>query len=184
MAVVNPGQGRLRVWRGLALAAACLGIPSTAHIAAGGGVPAQGPFLFCAALLAVACIGLADRRRTTSAIAGIIGCTQPLLHGALALSSHSSATIVPHPRMILAHAAAACLLTLLLAGGEAVLWSMAALAGTVLGSARAAGLLVTWAPDVRQAVPVPRKSADLPRPRHLALACESPRRGPPVAAGI
>ena len=182
MAVVNPGQGTARVWRGSALAAASLAVPTAAHAAAGGGVPVDGPFLFGVALLAVACVAIADRRRTPGAIAAVIGFTQPLLHGALALSSHDPATISPTPGMILTHMVATLVLTLLLAGGEAVLWSMAALAATVLGTVTR--IPVTWPPNGGPVTPVRRSFADLPPPRHLVLAAEAPRRGPPRGAGI
>lgn len=182
VAVVSPGQGRLRVWRGLTLAAASLAIPTAAHVAAGGGVPVQGPFLFSAALLSIACVALADRQRRPRAIAGVIGSSQPLVHGVLALSNHGTATIVPTPQMIAAHAAATVVLTVLLAGGETVLWSMAVLSKTVVGPATR--IFVAWMPAVVPATAVHHSSVDLPRPRHLVLAAESPRRGPPVAAGI
>lgn len=181
MAVVNPGKGRLRVWRGLLLAAASLAIPTAAHVAAGGGAPTQGPFLFGAVLLGAACIALADRQRTPGGIAGVIALSQPLLHGLLALSGHGSAMVVPTPRMLLAHAVATVVLTVLLAGGEAVVWSMAALAGTVLGSA--AKVLMSWSPNVARLTNPHLTPVDLPRPRHLLLATGSPRRGPPVGAG-
>jgi len=179
--VVSPGRGTVRVWRGLMLAAASLAVPTVAHVAAEGGVPVQGPFLFGAALLSVACVALADRQRTPAAIAGVIGLCQPLVHGALVLSSHGTTSIVPTPRMIFAHALATLVLAVLLAGGEAVLWSMAALARTVLGPT--APVLVDRS-EPGPAVAILRSPVDLPRPRHLVLATESPRRGPPVIAGL
>src|ERR687891_448282 len=59
---MSPGRGRFRAARGLVLSAACLLVPTTAHVIAGGGAPTTGPFLFGAALLSVASIGLAERR--------------------------------------------------------------------------------------------------------------------------
>jgi hypothetical protein len=171
----------VRVWRGLILAAASLAVPTVAHVAADGGVPVEGPFLFGAALLSVACVALADRQRTPAAIAGVIGLSQPLLHGVLVLSSHGTTSIAPAPRMIFAHALATLVLTVLLAVGEAVLWSMAALGRTVLGTT--APIPADWSPDPGTAAAVLGSPVDLPRPRHLVLAAEAPRRGPPVVAG-
>ncbi len=182
MADVNPGQGMLRVVRGSLLAAASIAVPAAAHGAAGGGVPVDGPFLFGVALLAVACIALADRRRTPGAIAAVIGLTQPVLHTALALSSHNPATVSPTPRMIIAHAAATVVLTLLLAGGEEVLWSMAALACTVLGAV--IRFVVPWSAEPLPAAPAHRSNAGLPPPRRLAITSAAPRRGPPHGVSI
>jgi hypothetical protein len=128
----------------------------------------------------VACVALADRQRTPAAIAGVIGLSQPLVHGVLVLS-HGTTSIVPTPRMIFAHALATFVLTVLLAGGEAVLWSMAALARTVLGTTTP--VLVDCS-ESGTAAAILRSPVDLPRPHHLVLAAESPRRGPPVIAGI
>ncbi|HEX6335483.1 MAG TPA: hypothetical protein VFZ85_00890 [Jiangellaceae bacterium] len=179
---MNPGRGTVRVWRGLALATASLAVPTVAHIASEGGVPVHGPFLFGAALLSVACVALADRQRTPAAIAAVIGLSQPLVHGVLALSSHGTTSIAPTPRMIVAHALATLVLTVLIAGGEAVLWSMAALARTVLGAK--APVLVDFPPEPGAAAAALRSPVDLPLPRHLILAADSPRRGPPVIAGF
>ena len=163
------------------LATASLAVPTVAHVAAEGSVPVQGPFLFGAALLSVACVALADRQRTPAAIAGVIGLSQPLVHGALVLSSHGTSSILPTPRMIFAHALATLVLTVLLASGEALLWSMAALARTVLGTT--APVPADWSPKPGTAAAGLGSPVDLPRPRHLVLAAESPRRGPPVVAG-
>ena len=182
MTVVSPSRGAARVWRGLMLAAASLAVPTVAHVAADGGVPLQGPFLFGAVLLSVACVALADRQRTPAAIAGVIGLSQPLLHGSLVLSSHGTTSIVPTPRMIFAHALATLVLTVLLAGGEAVLWSMAALARTVLGTTKPAQ--VNWRPAPGLAAAILRSPVDLPHPSHLLLAADLTRRGPPVVAGL
>jgi hypothetical protein len=84
--------------------------------------------------------------------------------------------------MIFAHALATLVLTVLLAGGEAVLWSMASLARTVLGTAAPAQ--VNWRPEPGSAAAILRSPVDLPHPRHLLLAADSTRRGPPVVAGL
>jgi hypothetical protein len=85
----------LRVGRGLTLAFACVALATVAHVAAGSGWPAHGPFVICAVLLAVACVALADVQRTLGAIAAVIVLTQPRLHVVLALSSHGSAAVAP-----------------------------------------------------------------------------------------
>jgi hypothetical protein len=165
-------------------------LPVTAHVAAGGGPPGSGPFLFGVALLGIGCVALADRRRSAAEITAVVFATQPLLHALLALSSHSPATlsshghasVVPSPAMVVAHVIAAAAVTALLIGGEALVWSFAALADTVL--LRAARRLLSWLP----AGPVYVGSLRRRQRPIRQYTCHSVRfmlrRGPPAAACI
>jgi hypothetical protein len=130
----------------------------------------------------VACVALADRQRKPGAIGAVLVLSQPPLHVILALSSHGSAAVAPSPGMVAAHAGAAALLTVLFAGGEAIVWSIATLATTVLGTAARA--VLAWAPEPRPDLTGRSEPRELPRPYRLIVAVDSLRRGPPVPAGI
>ena len=124
-------RGRGRVGRGLTLSAACLAIPAIGHTTAGGGLPSVGPFLFGAGLLCVACVALADRRLSAGGIVALVFASQPAFHVLLSLSAHAHSTSRITVGMVIAHAIAACVLAVLLTGGEAVLWSIAALSAVL-----------------------------------------------------
>lgn len=175
-----PAQGRLRAARGLSLSAACLGLPVAAHAVAGGGLPASGPFLFGATLLAVACVALAGRRRSGAEIAAVVFATQPVLHVLLALSSHGTGSIVPTPVMLGTHVVAAAAVTVLLAGGERLVWSFAALADTVL--LRTAQRLLSRPPTGAASIRKRRVEVAPSRPSIRGAAHAMQRRGPPVVA--
>src|SRR5918994_2437732 len=129
---MSPGRGRFRAARGLVLSATCLLVPTTAHVIAGGGVPTTGPFLFGAALLSVASVGLAERRFAAGEVAMLLFASQPVLHALLAMSGHGSTAISVDAGMVLAHAVAAAVLSVLLAGGEEELLGMGGLSFTLL----------------------------------------------------
>ena len=178
----SPGRGRFRAARGLVLWATCLLIPTTAHVIAGGGVPTTGPFLFGAALLSVASVGLAERRFAAGEVAMLLFASQPVLHALLAMSGHGSTAISVDAGMVLAHAVAAAVLSVLLEGAESVLWVMAALSSTLL-------LLPARAALLAPALEVGSAGAPLRTPLRAASAFvlnvtrTAPRRGPPVPAG-
>lgn len=164
------------------MAAACLLVPTAAHVAAGGAAPVQAGFLVMAALLSVACVALADRRRSAGEIAALLLLTQPLLHVLLTLGGHGDMTsAVPGPSMALAHIVSAGTLTILLAGAENVAWSLAALSATVLLT-RVRRLLAR-PPLPRPARVVVDSVADAATPRSVELIRSTPWRGPPVPAG-
>ncbi len=121
----------MRVARGLVMSAACLLLPSGAHIAAGGGLPMHLEFLFAAGLLSVACVALADRRRDPVEIGAALVLSQPALHALFTMAGQDHATTVSGSSMLVAHAVAAAVLTVLLSGLEAVVWAMASLSTTV-----------------------------------------------------
>lgn len=179
------GRGRARIVRGFVMSGACLIVPVMAHIAAGGSVPANMGFLLAGALLSTACVALADRRRGPGEIAVLLLLSQPILHVLLVLAGHhgSDASMLSGPLMLAAHLVAALVLTVLLAGAEAVIWSMAALSATVLLS------------RVRQLFrvsPAPRRVWRRRRQRVAAidashavcLVRSTPWRGPPRPAAI
>lgn len=172
-------QGKARVVRGLVMSAACLFFPGAAHMAAGGAVPTHAGFLLGAALLSVACVGLADRRRYAGEIACVLFFSQPALHVLLVLAGQhgGEAAIFPSTAMLVAHGVAASVLTVLLAGAEAVAWAMQSLSETVL-LRRARHLLATPAPGV-STVALPALPAAA-APRILRLVYSTPERGPPA----
>jgi hypothetical protein len=179
---MSPGRGRFRAARGLALSAACLLVPTTSHVIAGGGVPTSGPFLFGAALLSVACVGLAERRLAAGEVAMLVFAAQPALHVLLALSGHGSTAISVDPGMVLAHAVAAAVLSVLLAGAESVLWVMAALSATLLLLPARAALLAA-AVEVGSAGGPPQTPLRAASAFVLNITRTAPRRGPPQPAG-
>jgi hypothetical protein len=170
---MSPGRGRFRAARGLALSAGCLLVPTTAHLIAGGGAPTKGPFLFGAALLSVASVGLAERRLAAGEMAMLVFASQPVLHVLLALSGHGSTAISVDAGMVMAHAAA---------GAESVLWVMAALSSTLLLLPARAALLApaveVGSPGGPPQTPLRAASAFV-----LNVTRTAPRRGPPVPAG-
>ena len=175
----TPGRGTARILRGLLLAAGCLMIPSAAHAIAGGDLGLSGPYVVVAALLSGMCVALADRRRSLPFIATVVGLSQPVLHVLLSLSAHgNSEPWHGGAPMVAAHAVAAAVVSLLLAGGEQVLW--------VLGALRRRLDPACWriAPTpitASVAVPQMRVAAEPVRPYALLLVRSHARRGPPVA---
>lgn len=161
------------------MSAACLSMPTAAHVAAGGGAPVDAGFLLVAALLGAACVALADRRRSVLEIGALLLLSQPVFHVVLTLAGHhGTTTVVPSGSMIAAHLVAAAVLTVVLAGAESVVWSMAALSATVLLRRVRALTEPPVAPQV-----------DAGRVRHpfapessfaAYVADTAPRRGPPV----
>ncbi|WP_147375583.1 hypothetical protein [Jiangella rhizosphaerae] len=174
------GRGRARIARGLVMSAACLLLPTLAHAAAGGDVTTHPGFVAVALLLCVACVALADRRRSVAEIAAMLVFTQPVLHVLLTLDGHHGApsSVVPSAGMALAHALSAAALTVLLAGAENVAWSLATLSATVLLT-RVRRLLsgpVVTVPRVRAA----DGDVDAAAPRSVLLVRSTPWRGPPA----
>lgn len=177
MTSLTHGRGRLA--RGLTFSAACLFVPATAHVVGGGAIPAAGPFLFAAALLSAACVAMADRRLSACVIAVLMFGSQPLFHILLSLSAqgHGSGVATAGVGMVALHAAAAAVLTVLLIGGEAVLWSMSALSSVLL-LRRVRILLFTKVP--RYVRPLPRAEHLVVSRSALSILRATPRRGPPV----
>jgi hypothetical protein len=170
--------------RGLALSAACLVVPAMAHVVAGGGAPMAGAFLLGAALLSVACVALADRRISVGLIAAMVFASQPVLHVLLDMSAHAHHGVGPSVSvgMVAAHAVAAAGLTVLLAGAESVVWSMATLSSTLLLRGVRAVLGATTIAAVRR--PSLRPASAPVHPYVLSVTRTAPRRGPPVLSSI
>lgn len=182
----SPGRGLCRgygqVGRGLTLTAACLVVPAVGHAMAGGGLPTFGPFLFAAGLLAAACVALADRRLSAGRIAALVFASQPLFHILLSLSTRAhGSTVTSGLGMVAGHALAAGALTVLLAGGESVLWSMAALSAVLFRRpVRTPAFFVTAPRPVRLSFP----GDDAASRYVLLISRTAPRRGPPLLAHI
>lgn len=171
--------------RGLAMSAACLIAPTAGHVAAGGGLPTETGFVLAAMLLSVACVALADRRRSALEIGAVLVLSQPAFHVLLSLAGHHGGppAIAPDLAMVGSHTLAAAALTVLVAGGEATLWSLATLSATLLLT-RVRRLVddpIDAAPD-RSARPA---SSHVVSPSYVVhVARSTPRRGPPVPLGI
>ncbi|NED96035.1 hypothetical protein G1H11_12015 [Phytoactinopolyspora alkaliphila] len=175
----KPGRGRWRALRGLGMSAACLAMPALAHVTAGGAVPVHIGFLCGAALLSVACVALADRRRNPTEIGAVLLLSQPALHVLLSMSGHGhGATAGGGGGMVVAHVIAAAALTVLLSGAEAVIWAMAALSDTLLTRVRALFTeVVPTGPELRISGAAPDQTRISNTRR---VSCPAPRRGPPV----
>ncbi|SDU18791.1 hypothetical protein SAMN04488563_0489 [Jiangella alkaliphila] len=162
------------------MSAACLLLPTLAHAAAGGDVSTTPGFVAVALLLCAACVALADRRRSVAEIAAMLVFTQPLLHVLLTLDGHHGAasSVVPSAGMAVAHVLSAVVLTVLLAGAENVVWSLASLSATLLLT-RVRELLAS---PVLSAPRVPANGDDVAEaaPRGVLLVRSTPWRGPPA----
>lgn len=173
-------RGNPRVIRGLTMTAACLVAPALAHGLAGGDVPINPGTFLALALLSVACVALADRRRTWLEIASILLIAQPTFHVLLGAGGHHQhASLAPSPGMVLAHGCAIVVLTVILTGAETVAWSLAILRAT---------LLLTRLHLLFSAIPATppttsRRPLIVDRLRSwstVLLASSAPRRGPPL----
>lgn len=161
------------------MAAACLLLPSAAHVAAGGGIPVQLEFVFAAGLVSVACVALADRRRNPAEITAALFLSQPLLHLLLSLAGHDHPATVGTVAMLVAHVVAAACMAVLLCGAEAVIWAFAALS-TTIPFGHAHRLLRTQLSPATQRW-TPNTLSHAPSLSILFVATSAPRRGPPLA---
>lgn len=166
------------------MSVACQLLPTLAHVAAGGDVSTHPGFVAVALLLCVACVALADRRRSVLEIAAMLVFTQPVLHVLLTLDGHHEAPVsaVPSPGMVLAHVLSAVALTFLLAGAENVAWSLAALSATVLLT-RVRELLAPL-PVVSGPVRIGDGVSGAVAPREALLVRSTPWRGPPALPAL
>jgi hypothetical protein len=160
--------------------AACLLLPTVAHVTAGGGVPVHLGFLFAAGLLSIACVALADRRRNPAEIAAVLLASQPALHVLLGMAGHGHGAAPPNGMsMVVAHVIAAGVLTVLLAGAESVVWAMSALSTTVL--LRRVRRLLAGARTVQTSVWTPKSAPETGRVSQAErVGGVAPRRGPPA----
>ena len=169
------GKGRLRALRGLTLAAACLGIPAAAHVLVSHDLPVGGPYLLVAGLFSGMCVALADRRRSLAEIGVVVALSQPVLHVLLSLSGHGGEPIWTGGwPMAFAHAAAAAVVTVLLAGAERLLWCLASLRDRLLAR------LVPEDPRPVSNRRILTARTEERRPYALILCDSAHRRGPPV----
>jgi hypothetical protein len=175
------GSGYGRVGRGLTLSVACLVVPVVAHAMAGGGIPAVGPLLFAAGLLAAACVALADRQLTVGGIASLLFASQPVFHVLLSLSAHGHGNRTSGVGMVVGHVIAAAALTVLLAGGESVLWSLAALSAVLFRRPTRIPQSPSAAP---RPVRLPAHDHDAGNSYVLSINRTAPRRGPPLLTSV
>lgn len=127
------GRGLPRLLRGLALALGCLGLPLAGHALVDGSLPDSPTALAVALLLTGMCVALADRRRGAAEIAVVVALSQPVLHVLFVLAGHGGPLWRGGWAMVLAHAIAAAVVVVLLAGAERVLWALEDLGRRVLG---------------------------------------------------
>lgn len=192
--------------RSSALAAAILSLAAGAHTAGGGHLPAPGIMLAVLALTALVSTAVTRLRLNLPAIVALLGAGQLALHEFFTLfstpalpvapgagpSGHRHVAVLPEliavhahapadpgsaPAMLAAHALATLGCALLLAKGEAALWTLAAWLRPL------AGLPQPAAPDA-----VPPVYAAFPPPavhrRPWRNLREDSRRGPPSAVAL
>jgi hypothetical protein len=146
----------MRAWFRLSRASAVAGstvlLAAAAHTAAGGALPDPLILLGLLALALLPAVWLCGKRLTTSAVLGLLGTGQLVLHSAFDILSHPAATApqlsptaghvhvlgaLPHggpvghvdsygPAMLAAHILATLTVGLLIAKGEAALWALLA----------------------------------------------------------
>lgn len=193
--------------RAALVATTMVGLAAAAHVIAGGDLPIPGIFGAVLALTGLAATAATRLKLNAAAMTGLLGTGQVVLHetfsalsgpaaaaygGAPVRSHHQVPTLLPHPAgtldhhdldsglalwMIAGHALATLICALLLARGEAALWSLAAWLRPLLRLPEAL-------PAPRTAVPVLpfRDEPALPLPwRNLRRDC---RRGPPRAVVV
>jgi len=180
-AVLVPQRGVLRAVRGATLAVASALLAGTAHVAAGGSAPDGALATLLTLVVAAAGTALADRRRGAPALLAAVGTTQVLLHLLFeGLGTHpagAAASQVHTPAMTAAHALAAGITALLLAGAESAVFTVAAAWRRIVATVpqRVPSPLIPARPPVRPITP-----ADVPAPLRVLLATLLRRRGPPV----
>lgn len=155
--------------------------PSLAHGLANGAVAVSPGIFLGLALLSVACVALADRRRSWHEIGFILLIAQPTFHVLLSVGSqHHHTALAPSPGMVLAHGCAIVVLTTILTGAETVAWSLAALRETVLLTRLHLLFGATpAAPPTSSRRPLFVNT--LRSWSTVLLASSAPRRGPPLA---
>jgi hypothetical protein len=117
-------------------------------------------------------------------IAALLFASQPVFHVLFSLSTHGHG-IDPAASgigMVLGHAVAAGALTLLLAGGESVLWSMAALTAVLVRRQVQPAPLPVGAQQTLR--PFPHPDGDRRSRYVLSITRAAPRRGPPLLSQI
>lgn len=175
--VSSPGRGLLRLTRGIALAGVCMTLSMTAHVVGGGRWSLSPGVLLMTALLAGICVAAADRQRGFRGILTVVGLSQVVLH-LLPGGAHShveSGSAVLTVNMVAAHAVVTPVISMFLALGERLVWSLFAL----LSLRRVARLLTGLHPDVggRSAPPAPMWAASL---RPAFPRADPAWRGPPL----
>jgi hypothetical protein len=179
----NPGAGLLRAGRGVTLAVCCGALALLGHVSGGAPAPPLSAFLTVTALLGAAFAVLAGRRRQFRHILAVALGAQVAFHLAFQLTAAHSAdhlgvtgAVGPlafwDPLTAAGHAAAAVVMSALVARGEDVVWALYHLLGLVR-------LPLPVAPEAWPLVrPLPVRVEE-PRPEEWLWARVHPRRGPP-----
>jgi hypothetical protein len=179
--VQSPGHGAARWLRAAALVALTALVSIGGHALAGGPVHVSGPMVLGVLALGAMCVAAADVRRTFPEILAVVLLAQPPLHLLASLGGHDHSAPVSltaesagiTPSMLIAHGAAALLVSVLLADVERLWWALDGLRWR------------TRLPEYVAAVPVatptivPVAAEDVPTASALRAAPRY-RRGPPV----
>jgi len=173
-------RGAPRLLRGAGLAVCCASLGIAGHALAGGGPPAPAPVLLGALVIAGAGVALADRQRGLPAILVTVAGTQLAMHVLLDAFGHgphgSPASGGGATLMVGAHATAALVTAVLLAGAERAVYAVGAVLDWLLRTLPARPLVV----------PGPRSFTSLPAGGSLPglvgqlVVRLHGRRGPPV----
>lgn len=173
-----PGKGAARWARAAVLALVTVLVSLGGHALAGGAVHLSMPMLLGALGLGALAVAAADVRRSFAEILVVVLVAQPVLHLLASLGghgTHASPATGMGVGMLLGHGAAALLVSVVLAGAEAALWSIAG----VLSPSR----LPTAEPVCACAPPRACPADHSPEHARSALLPGTLfRRGPPVVA--
>lgn len=127
-AVTAPGKGVARWARAAVLAVVTVLISIGGHALAGGAVHLSLPMLLGALGLGALAVAAADVRRSFGEILVVVLVAQPVLHLLASLGghgTHASPAAGMGIGMLLGHGVAALLASVVLAGAEAAVWSIA-----------------------------------------------------------
>jgi hypothetical protein len=177
-AVTGPGRGGARWARATALALATVLISLGGHTLAGGAVHLSMPMVLGTLALGALAVAAADLRRSFVEILAVVLVAQPVLHLLASLGghgTHASPATGMGTGMLLGHAVAAVLVSLVLAGAESAVWTLAG----VLSPFRLPDAAPTCSTTPPRAVPADR-SAEAGRSAFLPSGLFN--RGPPVVA--
>ena len=176
----TPDTGTPRWARAGLLALLTVLISIGGHALGGGEVHLSLPLILGGAALGGICVAAADVRRSFPEILAVVLLAQPPLHLLASIGAHHGTAGPPSSSvsvtMVLAHAAAALVVSVLLADAERALWTLAGLFRLVP---------IPRPVSLRPLVPA-RVSVPDGEPTPLAgvlLASSVSRRGPPVVLG-
>ncbi len=177
---IRLGQGWPRLLRAGLLVALTVLVSLGGHVLAGGTVQASAPVVLGVLALGAICVAAADTRRGVIEILPVVLLAQPVLHLLVSMGaahSHAGASgpaghaAVPSVPMLLAHATAAVVVSVLLAHADTVVWALAGLARRLVL-------------PVRPSLVVPTLSRPAVMPALTSLPpCSASRAAPPLRRG-